>query len=183
VDVEFYHSVLQELDVELEAGLSEEEIERIQATHGFQFPPDLREFLAFALPVSDGFVNWRDATNDGINRRLAFPYERLFLGIQYRSFWPKEWGMRPRPARQAFTVARSAFEKVPALIPINRHRYIPDRPNEPGNPVFSVYQVSFTYFGANLAECLRNEFGLDGEFHLGRIKHVEFWSDLAAAPR
>jgi hypothetical protein len=183
MDLEFYNLVLREARVKFQPGLSEDEIQKIQATHGFVFPPDLKEFLMFALPVSDGFVNWRSAGREEIEKRLAFPYERLFSRILYRSFWPENWGIRPRSARQAFAVARSEFEKVPALIPINKHRYIPDRPREPGNPVFSVYQQHFSYYGGNLPECLRNEFtssfGGTGSSLPSEIKHIEFWRKLA----
>jgi hypothetical protein len=183
MDLELYNLMLREAGVEFEPGLSEDEIHRIEAAHGFLFPPDLKEFLAFALPVSDGFVNWRNAGKEEIDRRLAFPYERLFSRIQYRLFWPESWGKRQRGATQAFAVARSAFEKVPALIPINKYRYIPDRPHERGNPVFSAHQHDFSYYGSNLAECLRNEFRscfAGREFSLQReIKHIEFWGDLA----
>jgi hypothetical protein len=183
MDVEFYNLRLREAGVEFQPGLSEDEIQRIQAAYGFLFPPDLKEFLALALPVSDGFVNWRSAGREEIDRRLAFPYERLFSRIQYRLFWPQDWGIRPRAATQAFAVARSAFERVPALIPINGHRYIPDRPHERGNPVFSAHQHYFSYYGSNLAECLRNEFsscfGGSG-FSLQRgIKRIDFWGDMA----
>ncbi|MGH9764388.1 MAG: SMI1/KNR4 family protein [Blastocatellia bacterium] len=183
MDLEFYNLVLREAGVEFEPGLSEEEAQEVQAAHGFMFPPDLKKFLMFALPVSDGFVNWRDAGKEEITRLLAFPYERLFSKILYRSFWPEEWVKRPRAAKEAFAVARVEFEKVPALIPINRHRYIPDRPHERGNPVFSVFQHGFYYYGGNLAEGLRNEFRPlfgSAEFSLQRnLKRIDFWGNLA----
>ena len=119
MDLEFYNRMLRGAGVEFQPGLSEDEIQRIQAAHGFLFPRDLKEFLAFALPVSDGFANWRNAGREEIDRRLAFPYERLFSRIRYRLFWPEDWGIRPRSATQAFAVARNAFEKLPALIPID----------------------------------------------------------------
>jgi len=183
MDLEFYNFVLREAGVEFQPGLSEDEIQTIQTAHAFLFPPDLKEFLTFALPVSGGFVNWRNAGREEIDRRLAFPYERLFSRIQYRSFWREDWGKRPRAAKEAFAVARREFEKVPALIPINRHRYIPDRPHERGNPLFSVYQHSFSYYGGNLAEGLRNEFRRcfgSSEFSLQRkLKRIDFWAELA----
>ena len=38
-------------NVEFVPGLSDREVEQVQATYGVQFPPDLRWFLQYALPM------------------------------------------------------------------------------------------------------------------------------------
>jgi hypothetical protein len=50
---------LQPKGVAFKAGLRNDEISRIERDYEFRFPPDLREFLQFALPISEGFPNWR----------------------------------------------------------------------------------------------------------------------------
>ena len=41
-------------------GLSDSEVSRVEMQFGFQFPPDLKEFLQQVLPVSQGWVDWRN---------------------------------------------------------------------------------------------------------------------------
>jgi hypothetical protein len=44
------------------SGLSEDQVKEVEEHHGFKFPPDLRKFLLFAVPVSQGWPDWRDVT-------------------------------------------------------------------------------------------------------------------------
>jgi hypothetical protein len=177
-----YKDVLVQAGVSFEPGLSQDEIQGIQERYKFKFPPDLRDFLTFALPVSNGFLNWRNATQEEIVNRMAWPYDGICFDIEHRVFWPEAWGERPSSIDEAFVVAKKAVDAAPTLIPIFSHRYIPDRPREPGNPVFSVYQTDIIYYGCDLADYLQNEF----RYYFGRrehqldgdIKRIEFWSWL-----
>lgn len=182
MNIEYYRDVLEKAGVHFAQGLSEGEVRRTQSRYGFVFPPDLRDFLMFALPVSHGFMNWRDAEEDEVLKSLSWPYEGICFDIERNSFWLDDWGRRPATLDEAFAVAREALERAPKLIPVYGHRYMPDRPDEPGNPVFSVYQTDIIYYGCNLADYLENEFSYyfgRGEYSLeGEIKHVEFWSQL-----
>jgi hypothetical protein len=69
---------------------------------------------------------------------------------------------------------------APKLIPIYSHRYIPEKPNESGNPILSVYQTDIIYYGANLLEYFENEFRRKGtKLEIdSRIKEIEFWSEI-----
>src|SRR5262249_41240611 len=60
-------------EAEFERGLSESEVRAIEAVGHFRFPPDLRAFLEFALPVSDRFPNWRRASAADIREWLEWP--------------------------------------------------------------------------------------------------------------
>lgn len=111
----------------------------------------------------------------------------MCFDIKNNSFWPSEWGDRPSSLEEAFEIARKVVKAAPTLIPITGHRYIPDRPYEPGNPVFSVYQTDVIYYGSDLFNYLENEFTYyfrgPGEYFYGmgeevRIKDIEFWSKL-----
>jgi hypothetical protein len=183
-DFAYYQRVLQKAGVVFAAPLTREEIRDIEAQYHFQFPPDLREFLMFALPISNGFVNWRDSTEREIVDRLGWPLVGMCFDIQNNSFWPAAWGERPSSLEEAFEIARKVVKTAPALIPIRGHRYIPDRPHEPGNPVFSVYQTDVIYYGSDLFDYLENEFsyyfrGPGEHYGLGaEIRAIEFWSEL-----
>jgi hypothetical protein len=183
MDLQYYKEVLERAGVVFEAGLSQAEIQELEQRYGFVFPPDLKDFLMFALPVSKGFLNWRQADNVEIVKSLHWPYEGMCFDIESNSFWLEEWGQRPASLDEAFAIAGKAIEHAPALIPIYGHRYMPDRPDEAGNPVFSVYQTDIVYYGCDLADYLENEFsyyfGRSGYSLKGEIKRIEFWSQFA----
>ena len=61
---------LQAQGVVFAEGLSDDEVNNIEATYNFQFPPDLKAFLQYQLPISDVFVDWRNDSYDEIKRRL-----------------------------------------------------------------------------------------------------------------
>ena len=178
-----YKDVLVDAGVIFEQGLSQTEIQHLEEKYKFRFPPDLREFLLFALPTSKGFLNWREAGEGKIVESLAWPYMGICFDIEQNGFWLEEWGERPSSLGEAFEIARKAVEDAPTLIPINGHRYLPARPNEAGNPVFSIYQTDIIYYGANLEDYLENEFsyyfGRSGHGIEGEIRHNEFWSQFA----
>jgi hypothetical protein len=168
--------------VSFDPGLSASEISVIERAHSFSFPPDLKDFLMYALPVSKGWVDWRRASTTEIRDRLNWPIEGMCFDIEHNVFWLDAWGPRPADNQSAFELARKAVAIAPRLIPVCGHRYLPDRPSEQGNPVFSVYQTDLIYYGANLFDFLCNEFS----YHFGRpeyavtgeIRRIEFWSDL-----
>src|SRR5690242_8649198 len=64
-------TVLARAGVEIAPGLTAEEFLRVERQFGFQFPPDLRAFLAIGLPVSGRWVDWRHADEAAIRVRLA----------------------------------------------------------------------------------------------------------------
>jgi hypothetical protein len=177
--------VLRKAGVVFDAGLSDAEIESVEKRHRFTFPPDLRAFLAAALPVSDGFVDWRHASDADLRSRFDWPLEGIAFDIEHNAFWLPEWGVRPESLADAIVVARSAVDAAPRLVPICSHRFIADRPSEAGNPILSVYQTDIILYGADLAQYLENEF----PDHFGtpryqirkEARRIDLWSRLVAA--
>ncbi len=179
---ERYKATLQRAGVVFEPGLTTKEVYQIEARYGFRFPPDYCAFLMYALPISNGFVDWRHTDEASILSKLSRPYEEICFDIEYSHLWLRAWGPRPAQLSDAFAVAKQALDQAPTLIPVSQHRYIPDRPEEVGNPIFSVWQTDVIYYGCDLPEYLENEFArkLAGrKRHItGPIKHISFWSDL-----
>lgn len=64
---------LQKRGVRFHEGLTANELASIEGKFKFKFPPDQRSLLGAALPVSDGFVNWRSASDKEIRTRLSRP--------------------------------------------------------------------------------------------------------------
>ncbi len=175
---------LRQHGVILDHGLSDAEVSKVEGTFGFRFPPDLRELLQYALPVSPGFPNWRDEPEASLKDRLTRPADGICFDIVNNDFWMEEWGPKPPDTPTAVDVARQAIAKVPMLIPIYSHRYIPDEPHLAGNPIFSVHQTDVIYYGRDLTNYLANEFLPHEERRFpdyGDVRKVRFWSQLVEA--
>ena len=69
--------------VQLEPGLTDEEVERIENTFAFRFPPDLRALLQTALPVGAHFRDWRHAPQKELQERLNWPLEGMCFDRPY----------------------------------------------------------------------------------------------------
>ncbi len=168
----------------VDGGLDHEEIASIEDFYCIKFPPDLKELLSVALPISEGFCNWRDKNENNVNKlrdRLNWPVEGLVFEVEYNNFWYPGWGKKPERVKECIEICKNAMMRVPKLIPIYSHRYIPTEPYEAGNPIFSVYQSDIVYYGQDLSSYLLVEFGLAeyGSIDVSSIKKIRFWSDLA----
>ena len=96
--------------------------------------------------------------------------------------WHVAQGKRPADITEARAVAQAHVQAAPPLIPVCGHRYLPGRPDESGNPVFSVYQTDIIIYGQDLANYLENEFS----YYFGTpdyvirepLRKIEFWTML-----
>jgi hypothetical protein len=188
---------LSKLVPELEAkgvtfgpGLTDNEIESIEHTCAFAFPPDLRAFLQYALPIehqrgtSTGrFPDWRG----DLGEILSY-VEMMTLGIadylrgsydlRGEIIWCDLWGERPSDIDQAVKRLRELIEQAPKLIPVYGHRFMPALP-ETGNPVYSVMDLDTIYLGFDLARYFANEFRVTRpSWTVSRPRVVQFWHDL-----
>jgi hypothetical protein len=175
-------SRLEEKDVSFEAGLTDIEIAGIESFYGFKFPPDLKAFLQFALPVSKNFVNWREETEVEIRERLAWPLDGMYFDIEQNAFWLKEWGPKPLNLDDTFNIARQTVMEAPVLIPIYSHRYIPAEPNQSGNPILSVHQTDIIYYGNDLASYFSHEFNIPCPNWAAKTSRpIKFWDTVMRA--
>lgn len=174
---------LKERGVEFTTGLKREEINEIEAFYNFKFPPDLKDFLMFALPISDGFVNWKNKSKKNIksiNNRLNWTLEGIIFDIEHNEFWMREWGNKPSSLEDAVRIATFHYSNAPKLIPIFSHRYIPSIPFEEGNPILSVHRTDIIYFGEDLFSYLLVEFDFKEhkDIDFDKMKTIRFWSDI-----
>jgi hypothetical protein len=174
--------ILEQSGVVFDQGLSLDEIQQVEIDYDFMFPPDLKEFLMFALPTSSPFLDWRNESKAQILVQLSSPYEGICFDIEHNDFWLEEWGVRPSSLSDAIQYAKKALEEAPTLIPVFGHRYMPDSPCKAGNPIFSVHQTDIIYYGTSLFDYLENEFfqyfGREGYKLEGEIRRIDFWSDF-----
>jgi hypothetical protein len=175
-------ATLKRAGIVFERGMEEREIDTVERRYGFRFPPDLKQFLMHALPVSPPWVNWRDGDEAQIRESLNWPYEGMCFDIENAQFWLQQWGEKPANLEEAFAIAKRAVDAAPKLIPVCGHRYVPDRPLEEGNPVFSVHQSDIIYYGTNLQNYLENEFhyyfGTTAYVIREPVRNIEFWTGL-----
>jgi len=156
-------------------GYTQSELDDAQRKFGLIFPPDLVALLRDRRPV-DGHL-WTDEV--AIKLALEWPIESLLSSIGRGFIWRPDWGEKPASPDVRKEVARPFIERAPKLIPLVRHQYLPETPNEAGNPVFSAVASDVIYFGVNLADYFERE--LTGEYNRpmqDEIKHIPFWSDL-----
>jgi hypothetical protein len=172
-------SILRDRGVPFEEGLSDTDADRVEAEFGFRFPPDLREFLGAGVPVGEGFPDWRRESRDSLNERLSVPVDGVLFDVEHNGFWLDEWGPQPVTLAEAQTLVRRLVASAPMLVPVYKHRMIPDRPHVSGNPVFSVHQTDIIYYGADLPDYLIHEFLVDKGIGIWPIpdatRRIEFW--------
>jgi hypothetical protein len=156
-------------------GLTDAEVAAVEERYGFRFPPDLRSFLQFALPVGVGWVDWRDDPEQ-VRQRLGWPLDSMCWDIEHNGFWMRRWGPKPDALADRIRIAQEQAALAPRLIPIYIHRYLPATPNEVGNPVLSVYQTDIIVYGADLADYFQHEFGIPRpSWAKAEPKPIEFW--------
>jgi hypothetical protein len=140
-------------------GYSQTELDDVQGRWGLRFPPDLVEMLLERRPL----INWQDcfdwvtAEPGVIRASLEWPFEGYWARVRDAGYWWPEWGERPEKSRDRRAKLRELFDNAPKLIPLVGHRYLPEEPNERGNPVFSVFGADIVHYGPNLARWLEIE--------------------------
>ncbi len=167
---------MKERGIEFDAGLTDSEVGCTEACFGLRFPPDLCAFLQTAFPHGDQFPNWRSGEESALRDWLDLPRRGILFDIEHNGFWLEEWGTPPTTLADAKRKVSELIASAPKLIPIYLHRMMPDEPHEPGNPVFSVHQTDIIYYGFDLADYLRHEFGLPGrEPWPEPLRPIRFW--------
>jgi hypothetical protein len=158
------------------SGLTDEELLRAEENYNLTFPPDLREFLKFAMPWGLPFPDWRTRDDPFIRETLDLPLHGMLFDVENNAFWLSEWGPKPPDNDEAKRIVEEHVAQAPRLIPIYSHRMIPDRPHETGNPVFSVHQTDIIYYGFDIDDYFRHEFNLPGrKAWPDTIRNIEFW--------
>jgi hypothetical protein len=164
--------------ITFEEGLRDTEVNKVEKTLGASIPPDLRAFLQHALPVSNGFPNWRKLDSDDLQKQLRWPMEGVLFDVAHNGVWFPEWGSKPVAPAEIKAVVEANVRQAPTLIPIYKHRYMPAEPNESGNPVLSVWQLDIICYGNDLPSYFAAEFGIPIPSRLharANPKVVRFW--------
>ena len=165
INIESIRKTLIQNNIKLYEGLTDEEFEKIENFYSIKFPISLRALYKSFLPE---FYNWRDFSQENVNKikyYLNWPIEGILFDIQMNGFWKKCFGPRTNDINENTKIAlefleNSSNETVPKLIPVYQHRYIPCFPDIMDIPVISVYQTDIVFYGHNLEDYFKHEFGL-----------------------
>ena len=169
---------LKAVGVQLDRGLSDRELLRVQDRLNFTFGPEHREFLQSAMPVGRSWPDWRHDPEDELRGRLDGPIEGVIFDVHNNGFWPASWGPRPDGDEDREREARSHLAHVPRLVPVFSHRCLTSDPQFAPSPVFSVHQTDVIFYGDNLLDYVAHEFGVP-PLHPSNRTQVPFWSGLA----
>ena len=60
--------LLKDKGIKFDTGLTQNELEKIYEIYKIKFPLSLKSFLTTALPVSDGFYDWRDFSSEKVTK-------------------------------------------------------------------------------------------------------------------
>ncbi|WP_202512717.1 hypothetical protein [Streptomyces sp. SID3343] len=161
---------------EIAPGLTGAELDEVERDYGIRFAADHRLFLSVGLPTGGSWPDWRDGNARNLRTRLAWPVDGVLFDVENNAFWPADWGPRPAQLKHAIRSARYQLAKVPQLIPVYGHRYLPGVAGQWGHPVLSIMQTDVVCYGVDLVDWVAVEFG--GATRRDAVSTVGFWSDL-----
>lgn len=173
--------LLKSQGIEFEPGLTCEEIAKIEEIYKIKFPKSLKEFLMIALPISKGVYNWRNLEKNNvmfIKKTMNRPSEDVNELVEEVD-WCDDWGEEPENETNIARIVRERLKSAPGLIPVYGHRYIPVIP-EDNPPIISVHDVDIIYYGQNIEDYFKVEFGgkEQEQIKYKNINPVPFWSDI-----
>lgn len=162
-------------------GLNDKEIIRIEQRFEISFPKELKNFYKRALPISEGFYNWRDRNEKNVQKikdAMKMPVLGIIKGAEEIE-WCEAWGEEPDDLKERKKIIVSMVSKAPKLIPIYSHRYMAAVECEI-NPVFSIWGTDVIYYGKSLMDYLMIEFKLKKQeiFMNDEVNYIPFWSDV-----
>ncbi|MGR6998797.1 hypothetical protein ACU686_12820 [Yinghuangia aomiensis] len=81
------------LGADVGPGLSEHELDDVEARFGFRFAADHRVFLAAGLPHgSPSWPDWRHGDPENLRARLSWPVDGVLFDVHINGFWHPAWG-------------------------------------------------------------------------------------------
>ena len=124
--------LLKDRGIKFDAGLTQSDFEKIYEIYEIKFPLSLKSFLTTALPVSDGFYDWRDLLSGNI-MKIKNMMQHFYEFVKSTSFEeyipnsiysPDQW--RNTSREQRVEVVAELYKNAPKIIPVYSHRFMPE---------------------------------------------------------
>lgn len=174
--------------VRLERGMTAAELDRAEEFFGFRFPREIRGFLMLAVPVDEGFFDYRDCSEENLERFAEF-YRRMEAGFRFDlqncrdlllEFVGEKLGFSEDGPGFDEAVMKYWHESV-RLVPFYLHRCFFDGMDD--MPIVSFWQpVDTIEYGCNFEKYLESEFL--GQMETGEVseclKETGIWGELIA---
>ena len=148
--------------VRFEKGLSKEEFDKAEKAFNFRFPKEIKEFLSYGMPVGELFYNWRDFSEENIEKITAFQkeIEEAFLfDFEHNDFANDFKGKFPK-AKNKKELEKCVLDYLhssPKLIPFYGHRCFFDGMDD--MPMISFWQPTDSPIcGMNFVDFIELEF-------------------------
>lgn len=179
-----YRNIIKSLKSQgiiFEAGLTCEEISKIEKIYEIQFPKCLKEFLMEGVPISKGFYNWRNFEQENIDfiKEIIYLPIKTIYELAAEVYWCDDWGEEPENEIDIAEKVREKLKNAPKLLPIYTHRYMPMLLDEQP-PIVSIHGIDIIYYGENLEDYFHVEFGRkrQSEIRFENIDPIPFWSEI-----
>ena len=173
--------LLKAKKIVFENGLTFDEIAQIEEIYEIAFPKSLRNFLMTALPVAKGFYNWRNREQRNVEyiRNMINQPIKYINEMPEEVYWCEDWGEEPKDENSFKNEVKKQLKIAPKLVPIFSHRYMPIISSE-NPPVISVHGVDIIYYGEDLEDYFKIEFGEKDQnsIEFQNITPIPFWSDI-----
>ena len=176
--IEEIRKILEDNNIQLNVGMTQNEIIKAEEFYGIEFPKDMKEMLMSFVPISNNFYNWNDYSEENVSiikNMLEWPYEGIIFDIKNDDFWLEEFGECPEKIEDRINKFKKYQPNIPKLIPIFSHRYVVSG-KDAGYPIMSVYQTDIIYYGSNLLEYFKHEF--NHTYNITSVKEIPFWSKI-----
>lgn len=179
-EIQLLGDALREQGIETAPGLTIEQVRAIEEDFGITFPPDLAALLRAFVPKGDDFPDWHAAPNQDLIEWFDYPSDGIAFDVEENGFWFDASDARPEDVDDAVEEAVSRVAEAPILIPLHGQRFLPSRPSQDGNPVFSVVQSDVAVYSEDLRGFFEKAFGLKLPARKKpAVRTIEFWSELA----
>ena len=81
------------MELKFKSGLSAAEVDCVERQYNFKFPPDLRQLLQYALPISKSFPDWRNGDEYALAEQVCWRADGICFDIVHNNFWLDDWGV------------------------------------------------------------------------------------------
>ena len=177
--------ILKDNGIKFDAGLTQSELEKIYEIYEIKFPLSLKSFLTTALPVSDGFYDWRDLSSENIMKikNTMQHFYKFVKSASFEEYIPNstysldQWYKISREQRVEVVV--ELYKNAPKIIPVYSHRFMLEINHDNDQPILSIHYDDIVYYGRNLQEYLLHEFcSVDISKYISEYKNMPFLTDM-----